>query len=79
MSTDLLEKMLDGYVGWESAIADAEQEALKCEQRAIRLRAVASVLKRKAESGEPWPGSSRDVPPLTASSRNSGKKSATHN
>jgi|HubBroStandDraft_4_1064222.scaffolds.fasta_scaffold19107_3 hypothetical protein len=59
MSTDLLEKVLDGYVGWEAAIADAEQQALEAEQRAIRLKAVASVLKRKLEAGEPWPGSQK--------------------
>ena len=55
MSTHLLEKVLESYPGWEAAIADAEQQALEAEQRAVRLKAVASVLKKKLEDGEPWP------------------------
>jgi hypothetical protein len=57
MSTDLLEKLLYSYPArWESAIADAEQKALECEQRAVRLRAVADVFRKKKQDGESWPG-----------------------
>ena len=56
MSTHLLEKLLESYPGWESAIADAEQQASDCEQRAIRLHAVADVFRKKRASGESWPG-----------------------
>jgi nitroimidazol reductase NimA-like FMN-containing flavoprotein (pyridoxamine 5'-phosphate oxidase superfamily) len=47
--------LLDYFPNWESAIADAETQALEAEKRAVRLRAVAAVLKRKREAGEPWP------------------------
>jgi hypothetical protein len=55
MSTYLLEKVLGCYPGWEAAISDAEQQALECEQKAVRLRAVADVFRKKKNAGEPWP------------------------
>ncbi len=58
LSTDLLEKVLGLFPGWEAAIADAESQALQCEERAARLRAVADVLRTKKKAGEPWPGKS---------------------
>ena len=56
ISTELLGKLLEAYPGWEAAIADAEQAALEAEQRAVRMHAVADVLRRKKKAGEPWPG-----------------------
>lgn len=56
MSTTLLENVLELFPGWELAIAEAERGAMEAEQRAVRLRAVASVFKRKMNAGEPWPG-----------------------
>jgi hypothetical protein len=53
----LLEKVLECFPSWELAIADAERGASEAEQRAVRLRAVAAVFKRKKDAGEPWPGS----------------------
>jgi hypothetical protein len=53
--------LLTEYAGWEAAIADAEQQALASEQRAVRLRAVASVLKKRMKAGESWPGLGRNV------------------
>lgn len=55
MSTQLLEKVLECFPDWDSAIADAEQQALEADQRAVRLRAVADVFRRKRDAGEPWP------------------------
>ena len=57
-TTKLLDSVLESYEGWEGAIADAESQARTPEGKAERLRAVAGVLKRKLEAGEPWPGSS---------------------
>lgn len=48
---------------WEAAIADAEQQAIECEQRGVKLRAVADVFKRKRNAGEPWPGSEAENAP----------------
>ena len=56
-TTKLLDNLLDNYVGWEAAIADATTQALEAEKTATRMRATAAVLKKKMESGEPWPGS----------------------
>jgi hypothetical protein len=56
MSTQLLEDLLEYYSGWEAAIADAQQKAMESEQKAVRLKAVADVLKRKRDAGEQWPG-----------------------
>jgi hypothetical protein len=58
MGLILLEKVLEAFPDWEAAIADAETKALEAEQRAVRLRAVADVFRRKKEAGEPWPGKS---------------------
>jgi hypothetical protein len=55
MSTELLDNVLGCYPGWEAAISDAEQQALECEQKAVRLRAVADVFRKKRNAGEPWP------------------------
>jgi hypothetical protein len=59
-STDLLCEVLELFPNWESAIADAETGALEAERRAVRLRAVADVFKRKKEAGEPWPRSAAE-------------------
>ena len=56
MSTHLLDAVLECYPGWEAAISDAEQQALDHEQKAVRLRAVAAVFRRKKDAGELWPG-----------------------
>ena len=45
--TKMLEMLLGSYPGWDAAIADAQEQALEAEQRAVRLRAVASVMARK--------------------------------
>ena len=55
LSTDLLENVLSLFPGWEAAIADAESQALQCDERAVKLRAVADVFRKKKAEGEPWP------------------------
>ena len=55
LSTDLLDKVLGLFPGWDAAIADAENQASECEQKAVRLKAVADVLRRKRDQGEQWP------------------------
>ncbi len=55
LSTDLLEKVLGLFPGWDAAIVDAEKQASEHEQKAVRLKAIADVMRRKRDEGEPWP------------------------
>ena len=55
VSTHLLEKVLGLFPGWDAAIVDAENQASEHEQKAVRLKAVADVIRRKRDEGEPWP------------------------
>jgi hypothetical protein len=52
------------YVGWESAIADAEREA-------VQFRPRADVLRRKLKDGEPWPCDSSSETVETIATQNS--------
>ena len=48
-------KVLGLFPGWDAAIVDAEKQASEHEQKAVRLKAIADVMRRKRDEGEPWP------------------------